>query len=243
MRPIHPTFLLTLIIASFLTSHAFAVTVGQIDTFEDGTTQGWFAGGLGLGAVHPFPPANALGGPAGASDNFLLLTSLGGSGAGGRLNVLNTSQWTGNYFAAGVSSIAMDLRNFGETDLSLRLVFEDPTVGPPTNIAFSQTAIFLPAGGGWTHAVFPIGVSDLQAGLGNIDSAMMNATAIRLYHSPSANFPNPIFPITPVLALLGADNIQAGGRSVPDGGSTAILLLTSLLTAGFINRRASAAVA
>jgi hypothetical protein len=61
-------------IPCLIASSSWAVTVGQVDTFEDGTTQGWVAGVLG--AVHPVPPANALGGPAGANDNYLLLTSL-----------------------------------------------------------------------------------------------------------------------------------------------------------------------
>jgi hypothetical protein len=181
-----------------------------------------------------------LGGPAGAADNFLRLTALGGTGPGARLSVLNLSQWTGNYIAAGINSIAMDLVNLGNTDLSLRLAFEDPISGPPANIAFSQTAIFLPAGGGWTHAVFPIGISDLQAGLGDIGTALMNTTAIRLYHSPAANFPNPILPIESIVAVLGVDNVQAGGRTVPERGSTAILLLSALLSAGYIKRRAKA---
>src|SRR5690606_36110512 len=95
--------------------------------------------------------------------------------------------------------------------LALRLVFEDPTIGPPTNIAFSKNAFLLPAGGGWTHAVFSVGLSDLQAGLGDVGTALMNTTAIRLYHSDTANFPNPVAPIAAIVAQLGVDNIQAGG--------------------------------
>ena len=236
MKAILRRFLAPASVASLLTTSAVAaVAVGQIDTFEDGTTQGWVAG-VGTGAIHPAPPANSLGGPAGASDNFLLLTSLGVAGSGGRLSVLNLSQWSGNYIAAGVSSISMDLINLGNTDLSLRLLFEDPTVGPPENIAFSQNAFVLPAGGGWTHAVFPVGVSDLQAGLGDVTTALTNTTAIRLYHSVAPAFPNPVVPIAPIAALVGVDNIQAQG-SVPDAGSTALLLLPALLAAGWLQRR------
>ena len=38
-----------------LTQFASAEIAGQIDTF-DGGTDGWFAGGLGTGAVPPYPP-------------------------------------------------------------------------------------------------------------------------------------------------------------------------------------------
>lgn len=233
MKTTHRSLLFALLLGSLV--QARAVTVGQIDNFEDGTTQGWI-GGLGMGGPNPLPPVNALGGPAGASDNYLRLTSDGGVGPGGRLSVLNLAQWSGNYIAAGVGSIAMDLINLGSTDLALRLVFEDPTVGPPTNLAFSANAFVLPAGSGWVHAVFPIGISDLQAGLGDVGLALTNTTAIRIYHSAAANFPNPVFPIAPIAAQLGVDNIQAG-RHVADGGSTAILLFPVLLTAGYFYRR------
>lgn len=229
-----------LFVPCLVASSTWAVTVGQVDTFEDGTTQGWIAGVLG--AVHPVPPANALGGPAGANDNYLVLTSLGGSGPGARLSAMNLSQWSGNYIAAGVSSVSMDLINLGSTDLALRLVFEDPMAGPPTNIAFSKNAFLLPAGGGWTQAVFSIGLADLQAGFGDVGTALMNTTVMRLYHSDTANFPNPISPIAPIVAQLGVDNIQAGagtGPSVPEHGSTAMLLLPVLLTAGYVRRRIS----
>ena len=43
---------------------ASAITLDQVDNFEDGTTQGWLVGLLG--APHPAPPANIPdGGPLG----------------------------------------------------------------------------------------------------------------------------------------------------------------------------------
>ncbi len=121
---------------------------GQQDTFEDGTSEGWFAG-IGLFGTHPAPPTNiATGGPGGAEDNYLLLTALGGMGSGSRFAAMNASQWAGDYLAAGITGIGMSVRNFGATDLFLRLLFEDPLAGPPTSVAFSRDAIFLPAGNG-----------------------------------------------------------------------------------------------
>ena len=90
-----------------------------IDDFEDGTTQNWVVGLLG--APSPVPPANVTdGGPSGAGDNYMQLTSLGGAGAGSRLVAINLSQWAGNYTSLGFTSISMDLRNLGDTDLSIR---------------------------------------------------------------------------------------------------------------------------
>ena len=99
------------------------VVAGQTDTFEDGTTQGWVINLLGMGSP-PAPPVNVpTGGPAGDGDNYLQLTAVGGAVAGGRLSVINfNGQWAGNYGAAGVAAIEMDLLNTGTSDLFLRLL-------------------------------------------------------------------------------------------------------------------------
>ena len=190
----------------------------QIDTFEGGS-QGWFTGGP---MVPPQPATVVSGGPTG---NFMLLTAVGGIGPNSRLSVLNESQWTGNYIAAGVNLITMDLNNFGTTDLFLRLVFEDPMMGPPTNVAFSTVPVFLAAGSGWTSVTFLIGADNLTPGLGSVNAALTGATAIRLYHSPNPNFPNPINPIPSINAQLGVDNIQASAIPEP---TTVVLLATGL---------------
>src|SRR3954464_8933202 len=82
---------------------ACAVTNGQIDTFQDGTTMGW-SNGL---------PANLVnidtGGPGGAGDRFLTLSADGTQGHGGRLTTFNLQQWLGNYVAQGITAIEIDL--------------------------------------------------------------------------------------------------------------------------------------
>jgi hypothetical protein len=73
---------LSSVVAAFLAlpSITFGITLGQVDTFEDGTNQGW-NGGI------------QLGGPAGASDHYL---SIHGFGSGGNpatiRNFLNTGE-------------------------------------------------------------------------------------------------------------------------------------------------------
>jgi hypothetical protein len=196
---------------------AHAVDVGQIDTFEDGTTQGWLVGLLG--APHPAPPINVpTGGPAGAGDNYLLLTAVGGGGPGNRLTVLNLSQWTGNYLAAGVTSIRMDVNNLGGSDLALRLLFENPMGGPPTDMAFSADPIFLPAGSGWTPVEFLVDPGHLTAAMGSVNTVLANTTALRLFHSPAPGYPGPS-----VVAQLGVDNITALPTAVPEPSTAAIL--------------------
>jgi hypothetical protein len=202
--------------------------LGQIDTFETGS-QGWFTGGVVV--LPPQPAVIQTGGPTG---NFMVLTAIGGLGSNSRLTVLNDAQWTGNYLSAGVSLITMDVINLGQTDLYLRLMFEDPMFGPPTNIAFSTNPIFLPVGSGWTSVSFVIDPASLTAGLGSINEALTGTTAIRLYHSQAPGFPNPVFPIDTVVGQVGVDNITASAIPEP---TTAVLLISGFAAVAVKLRR------
>ena len=217
---------------------AFAVVLGQTDTFEDGTTSNWIinASGFGTPPVGALPVNVATGGPAGANDNFLQLTSLGGSGAGSRLTVNNLAQWTGDYIAAGIDAIAMDLRNLGPNDLYLRLLFADPAGGPAANVAFSATPVLLPAGGDWVSVLFAISTGDLTAGLGNVTSALTGATEVRLFHSVSDAFPG-----GEIVASLGVDNIEARQTTTVPEPATLALFGLGLAGIGAMRRRKFAA--
>ena len=198
-----------------------AVTLGQVDDFEDGTVQGWHVGS----SSHPFPPTNiATGGPGGVDDNWLRLTAIGGSGAGSRLTVMNASQWTGDYVAAGVTSISMHLINLGSTDLHLRLQFENWDGFSPVDVAMSSSAVVVPAGSGWVSVVFPIAPSDLTLQFGNLTQAVTSTDFVRFFHSTSATFPG-----SPITAQLGVDNI----RAVPEPGT----LAACALGIGWLSRR------
>lgn len=192
---------------------ALGITVGQQDTFSDGTTQGWVVGLLG--SVPPHPPANvASGGPAGANDRYLLITADGGFSAGSRLSVINATQWTGDCVTAGVTAIAMSLNNFGPTDLSLRLILADPSFpgGSSANQAISTLPIALPAGSGWVSVEFPILPEDLTAVTGSASAVLSNMTMLRISHSPEGSIPGPS-----ITASLGVDNITAQGEPDTDG--------------------------
>lgn len=192
---------------------AHAVVAGQVDTFESGTTLGW-----GSGANHPVPPTVvATGGPAGAGDHFMMLQAVGGSSSpGGRLAVRNSSQWAGDYTAAGITAVTMDVFNFGPSDLSLRLLFE---AGSPavTDWAWSTVPVLVPGGSGWRSVVFPVTAADLSAAPGSqVADALAGAVAIRLFHGNLAEFPGEAIVVT-----VGVDNITA----VPEPATAATLLL------------------
>ena len=151
-----------LVAAMFCGAFAFAgsaraIVVGQIDNFEDGTTQSWANGGA-PGA----PPVLNIdtGGPAGVDDNFMQIAA-GGDGAGQFLTVFNRAQWLGDYIAQGVIAIEIDLNNFSKVDLNIRLGFREST--DPGASGYLSTAFSLSAGSGWQHAVFLINPGSMIA--------------------------------------------------------------------------------
>lgn len=215
MQSFPTTALLVSLVA--MASTAEAVTLGQADTFSS-AIDGWFAGGGPIGAVPPNPPTVVgTGGPAGAGDRYLSVTGLGSDGPGGRLVAMNGAQWSGDYTAAGITAIAMDLNNFGPSDLVVRLFFEDPQNGPPANQAVTP-GVTLPAGSGWQHVLLPVLASDLTVLAGDASVLLGNTTLLRIFHGPTAAFPGPA-----VVGSLGIDNISA----VPAPGAL-LLMLTGL---------------
>jgi hypothetical protein len=187
---------------------AGAVSLGVLDTFQNGTTEGWFAG-LFRDPSTP-PHVEATGGPGGAGDAYLVVTAVGGFGAGSRLVTMNRSQWAGDYLTAGIPTIAMDLKNFGTTDLTIRLLFENPTGALPTDAAVTNLGAVVPVGGDWTHVVFPIDSSALTATLGTVTDALSGTTQLRIMHNALADAG-----ADAIVGVLGIDNIMAGAISSP----------------------------
>ena len=209
---------------------ASAVSIGLIDTFEDGTTENWRINLLNMGN-NAFQPINVVsGGPAGLDDNFMLMRSSGLPGPGGRLVALNPAQWAGDYVAAGIAQITIDVNNLGDTDLFLRLLFEDPMNAPPENEAFT-TSVVLPAASGWTHISFLVDPGSLIVEEGSALAALENATILRIFSNEEAEGPDEAEPIA---ALLRVDNIEA--QAIPEP-SSLILLTTGVATAYRRTRR------
>jgi hypothetical protein len=139
----------------------------------------------------------------------MLLTALGSQGPGSRLTVINTVQWAGDYLVAGVTDVELDLRNISMVELHVRLLFADPAIGPPENVAITE-AVILQAGSDWTHAIYSIDPGDLIALQGDPNLALSQATEMRIFHNVA-----PEYPPQPVVAQLGVDNIRAAGGATP----------------------------
>ena len=136
---------------------AYAISPGQIDNFQDGTTQNWTNGGApGVPPVVNVP----TGGPGGAGDRYIQVTSVS-SAPGNRLTTFNRMQWLGNYIAAGVTTIEMDLENLSDISLSIRIAFKVDLT--PSSAGYLSLPVVLAAGGGWQHAVFSLSQANLIA--------------------------------------------------------------------------------
>jgi hypothetical protein len=121
---------------------------------------------------------------------------------------MNAAQWTGDF--GGVSTIEMDVINLGSSDLTLRLLFENPAAAAPTDIAITTAGVNLPATSGWQHVILAIDAPSLTPLLGDAGVLLANVTLMRLIHAPAAAFPGPA-----VTAALGVDNISAGAVPRP----------------------------
>jgi hypothetical protein len=215
-RPCSPGWLAAsaLLVGVLLPSSGLAGPIlGQVDTFQDGTLQNWATGNRGPG--QPINISN--GGPAGSGDHYLLLTANGGR-ADGRLTVFNRSQWAGNFLAAGVNAVEMDLKNFGTTPLFIRVAVKSNTGA--TSPGFVSTVPFvLPADGEWHHAFFPLG----EASLTEVNSTILSLAALlsNVGEFRILNGQNPELNGDPITSQLGVDNIQA--TVIPEPGTLALL--------------------
>src|SRR5262249_55660394 len=150
------------------------------DTFQDGTTMNWGGG------PPPDGPVNVPnGGPGGAGDAFMDVMSTGTGGPGSRLTAWNRDQWSGNYLAAGVTVIEVDLKNFGTDPLLMRVALKQtPGLFAP---GFASTDPFvLPPDNAWHHAVFQLDdahLTRLNSTTLTLDQLLSNVGEFRLLHS------------------------------------------------------------
>jgi hypothetical protein len=191
---------LALLACAAFPQHARAIAFGQVDTFQNGTTQGWEEGG-----VSPNPPTNiATGGPAGAGDRYLQNISSGGSGAGSRMVMFNAAQWTGDYRTKGIDRITAQLANFGSTTLYMRVAIRG---GSNSAVYCSGSPFILPPDGRWRSVNFDLTAATMAnvGGANTLDEVLSNVIEVRILSAiGGASFTG-----DPTAATLGIDNITA----------------------------------
>jgi len=208
-------FYLLICVLSFLSSSiARAVQVATIDDFQDGTFMGW--SGAATSNI-------STGGPAGANDHYLLLSS-GSFGTVPNLATSNTdARWTGSYTASGVTGVGVDLKILGGSSLTMRAVLFGGSSGA-TQIT-SINSIPLAADGLWHHLTFDLQPGSLSAvaGTDSVANVLASVNRIMFRHQSGAASAGG----TSVSAQVGMDNVAA----VPEPAMAASLALASLLLA------------
>jgi hypothetical protein len=191
-------------VALAICSPVAAISVGQVDDFESGSTQNWL--GANVEAV-------ADAGPNGAGDTALRSSATGSPfGPNGKLIVYNvTDRWTENWTAAGVVQISLDVRNPNAFPLTMRLAIAGPDG-------------FFAGGGGDTHSTDGISVAEdnawhsitfdvlaenftpLDPTYPDVAAALAEVTHFRILHNPEVSFLGAV-----VDADFYIDNIRALG--------------------------------
>jgi hypothetical protein len=203
-----------------IAGRAEAVSLGMVDDFQAGTTAGWSGG----------PTANVPNaGPAGAGDNALSITA-----TSGRVAIVNTAQWTGNYDAAGVTKILLEVRHQNAFDLQLRIGMASGPVGPggAGDTYVSTVAVPVANDGQWRRVALSLSAADFIPHTANSNpspnaaAALANVSHFRILHNPVANFLGANGPATFFL-----DNI----REIPE--PTGIAMAASALGALGLSRR------
>jgi hypothetical protein len=200
---------------------AFGVMIGQSDTFQDGLDN-WL-GGAGGFTVAP------TGGPAGAGDQFLQLSS-GAAPLPPRLTAINDSQWLGNFTTAGVTAVAMDLLNTGTNSVPMRISVREGTGGATTPGYASTTPFILPPDGLWHRAVFNLAAASLT-GFNSPQPLSIDLANVKDFRILASAAPSGVGDMG--TAEVGVDNVTA----VPEP-STFLLLLFAV---AFVCRRTSSA--
>jgi len=202
---LHLKTLFLFVAASFGTIASSQIVFGQVDTFEDGTLMAWEGAN---------PENIPTGGPGGAGDHFMRLTSVGGSGPSSRLAVRNTLQWSGNYLTAGVDRVTFHMLYLGTEVLSMRAVLWEPATTQFT----STVPIMISASAEWQTLSFDLRESALTrvAGSATYNEVITGASQLMFRHQSGG----PSSAGTPIATTAGFDNIAA----VPEPGTIFALL-------------------
>jgi hypothetical protein len=153
----------------------------------------------------------------------MCVMSSGNDGPGSRLTTWNRDQWAGNYLAAGVGTIEMDLMNFGTDPLRMRVALKQ-SIGPMAAGFATTNPFILPPDNAWHHAVFFLDDADLtrlNSTTLTLNDLLSNVVEFRLVHSIDPSLMGEQVP-----GQFGVDNILAGPTPgpAPEPGGLALAL-------------------
>lgn len=198
-----PKQILSTLAATALTfgTTSAAVTVGQIDDFQDGTLQNWSNSLVMAGA----PTNQPNSGPTGAGDNALF-SIVGGNPD--TFGISNSTQWAGDYTTAGITTIQFDANNLGVSAIDIGIILNGG--------AAATNTVFVPVGTGWN--TYSIDLTTLSSGspatLGAVTSlelvsynsgsgTVVSVGALDLFVDNITATPEPSTSLLTLLALAG----------------------------------------
>lgn len=157
---------------------AYGVTLGQSDNFNDGTLQGWESGD-----INPNPPSNVMNvGQGGAGDHVMqVLSNDQGGGPGAQPVVFNSAQWTGDYLAAGITAITLDINNLSAIPIHPGIELR----GAGGNL-YTFTGATLPANSGWTSVTISLAPGNLGGGV--VLDTLADVTELRFREIQGGSF-------------------------------------------------------
>jgi hypothetical protein len=167
------------LVALLTASKASAITLGQVDDFQSGGVANW--GGPQMSNI-----ANA--GPGGMGDNALEVQP------DNRFVFFNEMQWRGDYIAAGVTRISMDVQHSNAFNLELRIAISR-AVRPQSqgggDVYITNYSVSVPNDAQWHHLEFDVTPSDFVPGLlnsspgpGGAAGALADVAHMRILHRP-----------------------------------------------------------
>jgi hypothetical protein len=185
------------------------VTYDQVDDFQDpnDATVGWrgTAGGTAL------PRRAVSGGPGGVGDAYLRIAT-----NNYHLASKNTDQWAGNYLAAGIDAIEMDLKHIrlGADAVEFRILL----LGPGGVFASANLTDPISTDA-WQRYRFGLTAADLvhvTGGTGDLKDTLKDVSKLLIRHDradPTVPGDHPPH----ISATLGIDNIHAVPEPEPAG--------------------------
>ncbi len=170
------------------------VAAGYIDDFNDGALHGWKVGQSG-----GFPNISMNNGIGGAGDHSLFMATSGAGGEQSRLLVINDTaanngNWEGNWTAAGVSQIELDVLNPNTFPLQMRIGIAGPggVFGGGGGDTYVSDAISVAATPNvWQHIVFPARAVNFHPFGGtpeDLSAALAAVTHFRILHNQEQDF-------------------------------------------------------
>jgi hypothetical protein len=189
------------VLSLLIASQATAVTYDQVDDFQDpdDATAGW----RGAAGNTARPTRVANNGPGGVGDAYLRIAT-----NNYHLATKNTDQWSGNYLAAGIDAIEMDLNHIrpGSDAVELRIMLFGPG-----GVFASVNRTDPISTNAWQRYRFGLTAADLvhvTDGTGDLLDTLTNVRLLLIRHDraeptiPGNHPPH-------VRAQLGIDNIHA----------------------------------